>query len=70
MVKQDYVVSTSQRLDLMKDSKIKIKETEIAVARRSETVTRNKIDRIQVHHLSDARSVGRANIAIFGAEDV
>ncbi|POM70555.1 Hypothetical protein PHPALM_12981 [Phytophthora palmivora] len=37
MAKQDYVVSTSRRLEIMKD---------------------NKIDRIHIHHLSDARHCG------------
>ncbi|POM76567.1 Reverse transcriptase [Phytophthora palmivora] len=58
MTKQDYVVSTSQHLETMKGSKIKIKGTKIAIARRPETIVR---------HLSDARTVGRANIAILGA---
>ncbi|POM61039.1 hypothetical protein PHPALM_30013 [Phytophthora palmivora] len=46
MAKQDYVVSTSQHLETMKDSKIKIKGTKIAVARRPETTVHNKIDMI------------------------
>ncbi|POM71536.1 Hypothetical protein PHPALM_11886 [Phytophthora palmivora] len=46
MAKQDYVVSTSQHLETTKGSKIKVKGTKIAVARRPETIAHNKIDMI------------------------
>ncbi|POM64180.1 Hypothetical protein PHPALM_20326 [Phytophthora palmivora] len=46
MAKQDYVVSTSQHLETTKGSKINVKGTKIAVARRPETIVHNKIDMI------------------------